>query len=224
MVSGATSQGVDSLITRLREDGVAAGRAEAERIKAEAEKEAAALVAAAKADAHKYLADARKSADRYRAAGEEALNTAMRDAVLTMKSGLISQFQADVKRMVSKTTTDPDMLRQMVLELVGRARDASDAGKDTDVILPAEVIRPEAIVENPELIQSGQITDFVLSLTEAMLEKGVTLYAADDFQGGIRARVRGRDVELDLSDEAIAALIMQHLQPRFRATMEGVIK
>lgn len=224
MVSGATSQGVDSLITRLREDGVAAGRAEAERIKAEAEKEAAALVAAAKADAHKYLADARKSADRYRAAGEEALNTAMRDAVLTMKSGLISQFQADVKRMVSKTTTDPDMLRQMVLELVGRARDASDAGKDTDVILPAEVIRPEAIVENPELIQSGQITDFVLGLTEAMLEKGVTLYAADDFQGGIRARVRGRDVELDLSDEAIAALIMQHLQPRFRATMEGVIK
>lgn len=224
MVSGATSQGVDSLITRLREDGVAAGRAEAERIKAEAEKEAAALVAAAKADAHKYLADARKSADRYRAAGEEALNTAMRDAVLTMKSGLISQFQADVKRMVSKTTTDPDMLRQMVLELVGRARDASDAGKDTDVILPAEVIRPEAIVENPELIQSGQITDFVLGLTEAMLEKGVTLYAADDFQGGIRARVRGQDVELDLSDEAIAALIMQHLQPRFRATMEGVIK
>lgn len=224
MVSGATSQGVDNLITRLREDGVAAGRAEAERIKAEAEKEAAALVAAAKADAHKYLADARKSADRYRAAGEEALNTAMRDAVLTMKSGLISQFQADVKRMVSKTTTDPDMLRQMVLELVGRARDASDAGKDTDVILPAEVIRPEAIVENPELIQSGQITDFVLGLTEAMLEKGVTLYAADDFQGGIRARVRGRDVELDLSDEAIAALIMQHLQPRFRATMEGVIK
>ena len=224
MVSGATSQGVDSLITRLREDGVAAGRAEAERIKAEAEKEAAALVAAAKADAHKYLADARKSADRYRAAGEEALNTAMRDAVLTMKSGLISQFQADVKRMVSKTTTDPDMLRQMVLELVGRARDASDAGEDTDVILPAEVIRPEAIVENPELIQSGQITDFVLGLTEEMLEKGVTLYAADDFQGGIRARVRGRDVELDLSDEAIAALIMQHLQPRFRATMEGVIK
>ena len=52
----------------------------------------------------------------------------------------------------------------------------------------------------------------------------MTLYAADDFQGGIRARVRGRDVELDLSDEAIAALIMQHLQPRFRATMEGVIK
>ncbi len=224
MATPATSKGVDSLIARLREDGVAAGQAEAERIRGEAEKEAATIRTAAKADADKYLADARKSADRYRAAGEEALNTAMRDAVLTMKSGLIAQFEADVKRMVSKVTADPDMLKQMVLELVGRARDAAGAKDDTEVILPTEVIGPEAIVENPELIQSGKLTDFVLGLNRNMLHDGVTLYMADDLQGGIRARVTGDDVELDLSDEAVAALIMQHLQPRFRAAMEGVIK
>ena len=220
----AKSKGVDALITRLREDGVAAGQQEAQRIRAEAEAEAARITSAAKAEADKYLVEARKSADRYRSAGEEALNTAMRDAVLTMKSGLIAQFEADVKRMVSKVTADPDMLKQMVIELVGRAREAADAGKDTDIILPVEVIGPEAIVENPELIQSGKLTDFVLGLTKDLLEEGVTLYAADDLQGGIRARVTGKDIELDLSDEAIAALLMQHLQPRFRAVMEGVIK
>ncbi len=220
----AKSKGVDALITRLREDGVAAGQQEAQRIRAEAEAEAARITSAAKAEADKYLAEARKSADRYRSAGEEALNTAMRDAVLTMKSGLIAQFEADVKRMVSKVTTDPDMLKKMVIELVGRAREAADAGEDTDIILPVEVVGPEAIVEDPELIQSGKLTDFVLGLTKDVLEEGVTLYVADDLQGGIRARVTGKDVELDLSDEAIAALLMQHLQPRFRAVMEGVIK
>ena len=219
----ATSRGVDTLIARLREDGVAAGREEAARIKAEAEAEATRLLADARKEADAYLAEARKSADQYRAAGEEALNTAMRDAVLTMKSGIMARFRTDVKRMVSDATADPEMIRQMVLELVGQARESSGAGEDTDIILPAAVVEPDEIAENPELIQSGKLTEFTFGLAQDVLKDGVTLYAADDLHGGIRAKVNGKDIDLDLSDEAIARLLMQHLQPRFRAAMEGVI-
>lgn len=219
-----TSKGVETLIERLREDGVAAGKAEAARIEAEARAEAARIVAEAKAEADRYRAEVRKAADQYRAAGEEALKTAMRDAILTMKAGLMAQFEADVGRMVSKATADPDLLGRMVIELVGRARSAAGTGEGTEVVLPAEAVRSEAIVENPALIRSGRLTEFVLGLAEDMLERGVTLHAADDIQGGIRARVSGRDMEIDLSDEAIASLLMQHLQPRFRAVMEGVIR
>ena len=225
----ATSRGVDTLIAKLRQDGVEAGRREAARLTAEAEAEAARLIAKAKAEADRHLDEARKSADRYRAAGEEALNTAMRDAVLTMKSGLMAQFQADVRRMVGDITADPEMVKQMVLEIVGRARDTANGGEGsqgaeaTDVILPAVVIGPEAIAEDPELIQSGKLTEFAVGLAGERLKDGVTLYAADDFQGGIKVRVHGKDIDFDLSDEAIARLLMQHLQPRFRAAMEGVI-
>ena len=221
--SQTTSKGVDALIAKLRDDGVAAGKAEADRIRAEAQSEAAEIVAKARAEAEQHLAQARKDADNYRRAGEEALNTAMRDAVLTMKSGLMAKFQADVKRMVSKATAEPEMLRQMVLELVGRAGEYTVQGS-TDVILPTEIVGPEAIKDNPEDIQSGQLTQFVLGLTQNMLEDGVTLHASDDFQAGIRARVTDKDIELDLSDDAIASVLMQHLQPRFRAVMEGVIR
>lgn len=219
----ATSKGVDALIAKLRDDGVAQGKAEAERLKEDARAEAARIVAKAEAEAESYLASSRKEADTYLRAGEEALKTAMRDAVLTMKSGLMAQFQADVKRMVSTSAADPEMLKQMILELVGRARDAAGEG-ETEVILPAEIVGPDAIKDNPEDIQSGQLTQFVLGLTQKMLKDGVTLHASDDLQAGIRARVPGKDIELDLSDEAIASLLMQHLQPRFRAVMEGVIK
>ncbi len=219
-----TSKGVDALIARLRDDGVSAGREEADRIRSEAEAEAAHILANAKQEAEAHLREARKSADRYRSAGEEALNTAMRDAMLTLKAGLMVQFESDVRRMVTAATADPEMLNRMVLELVGAARDATGAGEDTDVILPAEVIGPEAISDNPEEIRSGQLTQFVLGLAQEMLAKGVTLYATEDLEGGIRARVVGKDLELDLSDEAIAALLMQHLQPRFRAVLDGVIK
>ena len=219
-----TSHGVDALIDKLRNDGVAAGKAEAERLISEAETEAAKIVSAAKAEAASQLRKVRKAADSYTAAGEEALNIAMRDAVLSMKSGLMVQFELDVKRMVSASLADPDMLKQMVLELVGSAREATGAGKDTEVILPAEIVGTQAIRENPDDIQSGKLTKFVLGLTQQMLEDGVILHAADDLQGGIRARVKNKDIMLDLSDTAVASLLMQHLQPRFRAALEGVIK
>ena len=219
-----TSRGVDTLIAKLRDDGVAAGRAEADRLIAEAQDMAAKIIRTAQAESEKYLTDARNASDRYRSAGEEALSIAMRDAVLTMKAGLMTQFESDVKRMVSKSLADPEMIKQMILELVGTLRDATGAGGDTEIILPAAIISAEAIADNPEEIKSGKLTKFVLGLTQEMLEEGVTLHASDDFQAGIRARIADKEVELDLSDEAITSLLMQHLQPRFRAVMEGVIK
>lgn len=34
----------------------------------------------------------------------------------------------------------------------------------------------------------------------------------------------GQEVEVDLTDQAIAKLLLRHLQPRFRALLEGVIR
>ncbi|MEM9844603.1 MAG: hypothetical protein AAF965_07365 [Pseudomonadota bacterium] len=217
------AKGVDALIARLRDDGVAAGKAEAEKLKADAEAQAAKILSEAEAVAEKKIADAKDAIDRYNRAGEEALNTAMRDAVLTMKSTLMRQFEQDVQRMVADHLVEPDMLKQMVLELVGRAGHATEIGDGAVVILPAQVVGTDAITANAEDIQSGALTKYVLGLSKQMLKDGVTLYAASDLHAGIKAKA-GRDgVDLDLSDKAIAALLMQHLQPRFRAVLEGVI-
>ena len=218
-----TSSGVDALIAQLRSDGVAAGTQEAARIVAEAKEAAAEIVADAQAEADNMLRTAKQASDRYENAGQEALNTAMRDAVLTMKTTLMAQFEIDVNRMVSDNLADPKMLKQMVVELVGGASEDTGPKKGAEVILPAQVVGPDAIRENADDIQSGKLTKFVLGLSKKMLEDGVTLHAADDLQGGIRAKL-GDDIVLDLSDAAIASLLMQHLQPRFRAVLEGVIK
>ncbi|MEM9393047.1 MAG: hypothetical protein AAGA38_04265 [Pseudomonadota bacterium] len=218
------AKGVDALIARLRDDGVAAGTAEADRLKAKATEQAAKIVAEAQAEAEKTKAEAQDAADRYTRAGEEALNTAMRDAVLTMKSTLMRRFEQDVQRMVSERLAEPEMLKQMVLELVGRAGQATSMAEGASVILPAEVVGPDAISANADDIQSGALTKYVLGLAQDMLKNGVTLFAAGDLHGGIRAKSGEEGVALDLSDQAIAALLMQHLQPRFRAVLEGVIR
>lgn len=220
------SSGVDALIARLRDEGVSAGRSEADRILSDAKAQAQEIHAKANAEAQERIATARKEADAYRAAGEEALKTAMRDAVLGMKAGLMEKFSADVERLVSRQLEDPDILRQMVLEVVGRVRDGAGIGADdaVDIILPEHAVGLEELRDNPKELEEGRLTKFALGLTGDMLRDGVVLRAADDGASGIRVQVKDKSITLDLTDKAVAALLLQHLQPRFRAVLEGIVK
>ncbi|MEM8732485.1 MAG: hypothetical protein AAGF79_21460 [Pseudomonadota bacterium] len=218
-----TTQGVDALIARLKDDGVSAGRAEAERLVSEARAEAAQILAKARTEADGALDQARKSSDAYRAAGEQALTTAMRDAVLRMKSGLEGQLKEQMQRLVSGHLSDEALLKQMILEVAGQVRPATQAG-GAEVILPPAVLGPDEIREQAGDISAGQLTRYVLGLTGDMLREGVTLYAGEEDQTGIKVRVQDGEVEIDLTSEAIAALLLEHMQPRFRAVLEGVIR
>ena len=224
--NNARSSGVDALITKLREEGVAAGRSEADRILAEAKSQAQQILDKAQAEAKGRLESARREADSYRAAGEAALQTAMRDTVLDMRGTLMQRFSADVKRLVSHHLQDHDVLKQMILEVAGRVReDAETSGAEQlEVILPEEVVGLEELRRNPEALRQGALTNFVLGLTGEMLRDGVTFTASDDKAAGIRIYMKDKDIALDLSEAAVADLLLQHLQPRFRATLEGVIK
>ena len=85
-----TASGVETLIARLRDEGVGAGRDEAERIVAEAQALARATVEEAQLQAADTLERARRQAANLQRAGEDALKAAARDAVLdraTVSSG-----------------------------------------------------------------------------------------------------------------------------------------
>ena len=221
-----TSSGVDELIAKLREEGVSAGREEADRILAEARAEAALVLDKANSEARTRLESARKESDAYRAAGEEALKTAMRDTVLDMKASLMKQFSQDVKRLVSHQLKDPDVLRQMILEVAGRMRDGAGADDDDamDVILPESAIGLEELRNDPAELEKGELTKFVFGLTGEMLRDGVSFSRSDEVGGGIRVQVKDKDITFDLTEEAVATLLLEHLQPRFRAILEGIVK
>jgi len=222
----ATSRGVDELIARLREEGVSAGRAEADKVLADARAEAARVLDKATAEARGHLEAARKEADAYRAAGEEALKTATRDTVLGMKAGLMQQFSSDVKRLISRELQDPEVLRQMILEIAGRVPDGAGISDEDglEIVLPETVIGLEELRNDPDELEEGRLTKFVFGLTGDMLRGGVTFSASGDAAAGIQVRVKDKDITLDLTEEAVAALLLEHLQPRFRAILEGIVK
>ncbi len=220
------SSGVDALIAKLREQGVAAGRSEGNRIVAEAKAKAKQIVDKAQEEAKSHSEASRKEAASYQAAGEEAIKTAMRDTILDMKSYLMQRFSSDVKRLVAREIREEALLRQIILEVAGRARERVEGvdAEQLEVILPEKMVGLAELRQDPDELQKGKLTDFVLGLSNDILREGVTFSASDDIESGIRVHMVDKDVTLDLTDEAIASLLLQYLQPRFRAILEGIVK
>lgn len=221
-----SSSGVDALITRLRDEGVAAGRSEAEKIVHEAQSKANKILDKAQKEARQRLDAAYKESEKYKTAGEEALKTAIRDTVLAMKEALMERFTSEVRRLVSHQMEDPELIRKMILEVAGRASEgvSLEESEPLDVLLPERIVGLEELRRNPEELLKGRLTGLVLGLTGEMLRSGVTFSVADDAAEGIRVQLVDKDIKLDLSDKAVADLLLQHLQPRFRAVFEGVVK
>jgi V/A-type H+-transporting ATPase subunit E len=221
----ATASGLESLIARLRDEGVTAGHAQAQRLVADAQSRAHRILEKAEAESKTMVEAARRESESLRRAGEEALRVAARDAVLDLKDQLERRFAADVGKTVSDALRDEELLKRMILEVVGRARTEGDVDRasQVEVILPREAVGLDALRRKPEELREGSLAHFVAASAGAMLREGVTFLRAEDEAGGIRLKLTDRAVSLDLSDRAVAQAILMHLQPRFRALLEGVV-
>jgi V/A-type H+/Na+-transporting ATPase subunit E len=220
------SSGVEALIARLREEGVQSGRAEAERIVAEAGRQAAAILREAHSKAQEVLRQAREDADRIRAAGEEALRVAMRDSILKMKGHLSTRFSEEVRRLVAADMAQEAFLARLILEVAGRARReaAMDEASELEILLPPGVVALDELRRRPEELREGSLSHFVLSVANNVLRDGVSFGTAGDLTGGIRVRLQEGEIQVDLTPERVAEVLLEHLHPRFRAILEGTVK
>lgn len=220
------SSGVEVLIERLREEGVNKGRQEAERIVRDAEHRAEWLVSQAQEEADRLLAAARAKSERLERSTQEALQVAARDAVLNLKTQLSAQFAAQVRRLVSHQLSNEALLEKLILELMARVREdlRLDESKKIAVVLPRDVVGIEELRRRPEQLKEGTLSHFVLSVAKDMLRDGVSFIFDDEVKSGLMLRLGEGEVEIDLSDQAVAALLMAHLQPRFRALLEGIVR
>lgn len=220
-----TASGVEALLERLEMEGVRAGEQKAARLVADAEARARAIREAAEEEARATIEAARIEAANLARGGEEALRVAMRDAVLDLKQQLASQFKGEVSRLVTQHMRDEEVLRRLILAVAGRAAEATEVAKAgaVEILLPADVIGLDDLRRDPSELRDGALGRFVLGAMGELLRQGVTFGRSADATSGIEVRLIDREVVLDLSDKAVADVILAHLQPRFRALLEGVI-
>ncbi len=216
------SVGVQELIEKLRNQGVDTGRQEGSKIVANAEAQAAATIADAEKRAAAIVSKAREEADFITKAGKEALQLAERNVVLELKDYLLDQFSDQIRAVVSQSMENDKLLEAMILEVAGQNNLRGE--KNIEVILPRKVIGVDELRDNPELLQAGGLLEFVRKRATSMLTKGVTFKVGNAQQSGISFCLKDKDIQVDLTDEAVAAVLLKYLQPRFRALLEGIIK
>ena len=101
-----TSSGVQDLIARIRDDGVQAGRQEAEQILADARRQAARMIEEARSEVEEMRQKARAEIENEETAALEALKLAARDTGLRLEAEVVSAFESCVKRLVSPVAHD----------------------------------------------------------------------------------------------------------------------
>ena len=222
MTESKESSGVEELIQRLREQGVATAKSQADDLLKQARQRAEERLEEARREAETIIQQAHEQAAQTRQAGEEAVRLAVRDAVLQLKSELVERFADRVRRLVTKELADQDFLKQLILEVAGRAAPASE--QPARILLPHDVVGLEQLRRNPEEVREGTLSHFVVTATKEVLHEGIEIGTRDDEAAGIRIQLEGDDLEIDLTDRAVADLLLRHLVPRFRALMEGIIQ
>ncbi len=220
------SSGVEQLIERLKNEGIAAGQERAEKIVLDAQKRAEWIIKEAELEAERLLKESCQQADEFRQAGEDALKLAARDTVIKLRDTLLNSFDQEVARIINTKMTDMDLLEQLILSLAATVRDktAMDGSPAVLIRLPENVTGIDELKQNPEELQHGALSSLASAIASGMLRKGVRFEVDSELQGGIFIRLENEKIEIDFSDQAVADILLAHLQPRFRALLQGIVK
>lgn len=224
------SRGVESLIERLKNDGVEAGRTEADKLIEEAKKESYRILNDARQEANKLITEATQKIQSEKQAALEALKLALRDLRLELRQQLINRFKEEVKRLIHKELDNESTMRQLILLFgLNSAKELQEfKAKNIEIELPEKVLEFDKIRNNPKLLETDSLKQLVQGITSQMLKEELNFKINTENKGEVGIKVRilgeGQDVELDFSEDAMNALLLKHLQPRFRALLEGLLR
>lgn len=199
------TSGVQKLISRLKDDGVKAGQEEAQRMIKEAQEKAVTIVSQARAEADELLESTRSQIEVEKNAAKESLKVAIRDTELMMESKLKARFADHVKHLISNELEDEEFLKQLILKVAGSSSSNVPEDKELDLLVAKEKLDP-----------------LVLELSGTVLRKGIEIKACENNKTGILIRMKGEDVEIDLSHNAISEILLKYLLPRYKAILTGV--
>nr|WP_305907982.1 hypothetical protein [Methylomarinum sp. Ch1-1]MDP4520782.1 hypothetical protein [Methylomarinum sp. Ch1-1] len=117
------SSGVEALIERLKNEGLAAGQKKAEAIVLDAQKRAEWIVEEAEEEARQLKEQARQDVESMQAAAQDALQLAARDALIKLRDSLLNGFSQEVGRVVGEQMQDRTFMEKLILELAGSVRE-----------------------------------------------------------------------------------------------------
>ncbi len=191
---------VEAFVARLHDEGVAAGRQEAERLLREARREAGEIEGRAKAEAESLIEAATSRVEEEKARARAELELAARDAVLELREALTETLSRILARAAERELGDEAVVVRL-LEAVVKAYARADAERRPD-----EIRVPRPLMDAVESWWLGELSE--------ALRVGGTLRVSPVLEAGFEYRIDGGTVEVSV--EATVAKLMELVRPRLR--------
>ena len=214
------ASGVQELIDQIREKGVNEGKNKGTRIVKDAEQRAEWIIKQAKEEAESIKQEAEHNARFVKDAGKDALGLALRDIKLKLKDELSIQFSEQLRKLVEKELQDPNTLKALLISAVSKT---SIPDEGITIVLPERAKGINELREDPKSLEQGVLVELVSDTAKKMLTKGVEIRLDSNLDSGLTFLLNDGEVSVEVTDKSLSAMLLQHLQPRFRAILEGVV-
>jgi V/A-type H+/Na+-transporting ATPase subunit E len=186
---------LDSLIEKIKQDGVDAAKKEANKILLDTRKKADSMISEAQEEAEKARKKAEKDAESYRKNAETAIQQAARDTVLVLKEKITKMFEQVLMADVAKTM-DKDLLKELILML------AKNWCDDDDIEVLVNKIDPDELEKQLKKSLSGNIKGDI----DIRLDRKI--------EHGFRIGKKEGNLYYDFTDESILEALRVFLNPK----------
>jgi len=192
---------LDSLIEKIKKEGIEEAHKNADQIIKEAKQKAATIVDQAKAEADKIITDGKKQVDQYKSTAEIDLKQAARNVELLLKEKINSLFDSVFKRQVA-AEMQADFLKELILNIVSNWSKSSN----TEVVLNEKDAR--------------QLEKALFSGVSDEVRRSLAIRVSGDVSSGFRVGMKDEQVYYDFSDASIAEVLKSLINPKLKEILE----
>lgn len=195
---------LQSLIDKIKKEGVASAETSAAQIIAEAEKKAAQIIADAKSQADGIVKEAKAESERLEKSSEDAIKQAGRNLLISFRDGITSEFKKIIEAETA-TAYSKELLEKLIPETVKTWADKSEVNNLSLLLSEKDLAALEAGLK---------------SALKDEISKGLEIKPDKTLSNGFRIGLKDGSAFYDYSAESVAELFSAYLNPRVAAILK----
>lgn len=186
---------LESLIEKIKKDGVEEAKRMAQEIIDEAKQKAAGIIEEANSRIEKKEKEAKVKIDSYKQNAESALKQAARDLTLALKEEIIKLFDQALKEKIAEGM-EADFIKKLILKIADN--------------LPVQKDKKLEVLVNAKDAQ--KLKSFLVAALKDK-ERSIEVKTSKTIEHGFRIGVKGESAYYDFSEEAITEALGEFLNP-----------
>lgn len=191
----------------LKKETLEPAQLEAKKIIEEAKKQAEHIISESRQHAERNIAEARHTIEQERNIFQSSLSQSAKQSLESLRQSIEHKlFNDELHSIVKQQTSDPRVIAKLIDAIV-KALEQDGLAADLSVIIPASI----PVKEVNALLAAG--------ILDKLKEHTVVL---GDIAGGVKVRVEGKKMTLDISNSEIENLLQRYLRKDFRKFIFGV--